>query len=150
MSSKPCNNFGAKKAPYKTPQLVLANNCDEYYIFNDKANSGYVIVSADERTEDIIGYSTESSFDKSRVPEGLRDWLDTFSASVRQMRHDSKDVSSIRYTVPVNPLIKTQWDQWAPYNLLCPIYNDWQCPTGCVNTAIAEIMNYYRDVLKIN
>lgn len=40
----------------------------------------------------------------------------------------------------VAPLLKTSWSQWAPYNNLCPQ----NCPTGCVITATAQVMNYWQ------
>lgn len=45
-----------------------------------------------------------------------------------------------RQHVVVSPLLETTWDQWAPYNNLCPK----SCPTGCVVTAAAQIMNYWQ------
>ncbi len=42
--------------------------------------------------------------------------------------------------IVVAPLLKTSWSQWAPYNNLCPK----DCPTGCVITATAQIMNYWQ------
>ena len=61
-------NSNMRKASRKTPQLVLANNCDEFYVFNDKANGGYVIVSGDERTPDVLGYSDDGHYDSRSVP----------------------------------------------------------------------------------
>ena len=45
------------------------------------------------------------------------------------------------------PLLKTQWDQTYPYNMLCPAdpfenYN--HCYTGCPATAMGQIINYLR------
>jgi Mg-chelatase subunit ChlD len=48
----------------------------------------------------------------------------------------------------VNPLISTRWDQGDPYNRLVPISSTFlgitsHCPTGCVATAMAQIMRYH-------
>ena len=45
------------------------------------------------------------------------------------------------------PLLKTQWNQTYPYNMLCPAdpqenYN--HCYTGCPATAMGQIINYLR------
>lgn len=46
---------------------------------------------------------------------------------------------------PISPLLSTMWNQTNPYNLRCPIYfNDERCVTGCVATAMAQIMNYHQ------
>lgn len=42
--------------------------------------------------------------------------------------------------VVVSPLLKTTWSQWTPYNNLCPENSS----TGCVVTAVAQIMNYWQ------
>lgn len=40
-------------------------------------------------------------------------------------------------------LLKTRWTQWAPFNTYTPIGSDGRhCPTGCVATACAQIMQY--------
>ena len=46
---------GMKKAPRKSPSLIVACIRDEFYIFNDEANGGYVIVSCDERQPYTFG-----------------------------------------------------------------------------------------------
>ena len=45
--TRPNNNSAIRKAPRKAPQLVLANDREEFFIFNDEANGGYIIVKAD-------------------------------------------------------------------------------------------------------
>lgn len=45
----------------------------------------------------------------------------------------------------VIPLLSTQWGQNAPYNNLCPMVvgKDIHCKTGCVATAMAQVMKFY-------
>ena len=69
-------NSNVKKAPRKAPQLVLANDRDEFFIFNDEANGGYVIVSGDERTPDVLGYSDNGHYDFKHVPCNMQAVLD--------------------------------------------------------------------------
>jgi hypothetical protein len=42
------------------------------------------------------------------------------------------------------PLLKTKWNQDAPYWDLCPMDGSHRSYTGCVATAMAQIMNYYK------
>jgi hypothetical protein len=37
-----------------------------------------------------------------------------------------------------------QWDQWAPFNNQSPEVNGEKCPTGCVATALAIVMRYWK------
>ena len=41
---------------------------DAFYVFNADGNQGFVIVSADDRTEAILGYSDTGSLDLNRLP----------------------------------------------------------------------------------
>ena len=51
-------------------------------------------------------------------------------------------------TVGVAPLIKTKWYQMAPYNDMVPTIGGKRCPTGCVATAMAQVMKYYKWPMK--
>ncbi|MEG0037812.1 MAG: C10 family peptidase [Bacteroides sp.] len=44
-------------------------------------------------------------------------------------------------TKDINPLLKTQWSQNAPYNYKC---NNGNAPAGCVPIATAQIMAYFK------
>ena len=71
----------------KTPRMAanmrlahkaLQENSEDaaFYVFNQEDNSGFVIVSADDRTaEEILGYSEEGSFDANNINPNLRWWL---------------------------------------------------------------------------
>ncbi|MCM1095376.1 MAG: C10 family peptidase, partial [Terasakiella sp.] len=44
----------------------------------------------------------------------------------------------------VAPKLTTMWDQLQPYNEQTPFHSGLPCPTGCVATALAQIMNWHR------
>ena len=44
----------------------------------------------------------------------------------------------------VEPLVTTRWSQGAPYNDLCPMEGDARTLTGCVATAMAQVMYYHQ------
>lgn len=44
----------------------------------------------------------------------------------------------------VGPLIKTQWNQTDPYNLMCPTIDGQHCLTSCGATALAQLCYYYK------
>ena len=52
-------------------------------------------------------------------------------------------MTSTAYT-PVENLLATQWGQGDPYNSLCPTSDGKAMPTGCVATAMAQILYYFR------
>ncbi len=48
------------------------------------------------------------------------------------------------YYAKVNPLLRTKWNQFAPFNNMCPVINDTVCPAGCAPIAVAQIMMYHK------
>jgi len=112
--------------------------------------TGYVLVSGDDRMRPVLGYSDSGSLDLQDMPDNMRAWLQGY---VNEMRHldaigyqptaaaNSRRASAIK--APVSPLLTTTWDQEAPYNNNCPDFvTGGKCYTGCVATAMAQVMYY--------
>ena len=120
-----------------------------YYAFNVGQNNGFVLVSGSDLTDAVIGYSDSGALDLQHLPDNMRAWLQGYTASVRQLESAGTTATSRRSgtsaKAPIAPLTKSQWNQGAPYNSLCPILEkDKRSATGCVITAIAQVMYYYR------
>ena len=127
------------------------------YVFNATNNQGFVIIAGDDRVEPIIGYTTEGSFDASNLPHNFRAWLEQTAAEIESLRdmaapsqapsalEASPKAVAIHKKVP--PMIITTWDQGNNdnvYNSHLPLINGQHPLTGCVATAGAQIMYYYR------
>lgn len=112
------------------------------YVFN--TNNAFVIVSGDDSTPSVLGYSENGAFDKNNVPDGLKDILLGYQYVVRNSKATTR--GEIVSHESIKPLIKTQWNQSGPYNFLCPYdsVNNATSATGCVATATAQIMNYFQ------
>ena len=54
-----------------------------YYVFNAGGDDGYVIVSGDDRTEPILGYVEQGSFDPDNIPENMRSWLQSYADQIK-------------------------------------------------------------------
>ena len=144
----------AKKAKASQPRLKLAYTATDsrLYAFNRGTQEGYVIVSGDDATAPVIGYSDHGSFDPDHMPDGMRYWL---SECERQIAYAAKtgvkysaatstqDATSQDWAV-IGPLLKTHWDQGAPYNKFTPVQDDQHCYTGCVATALSQVINYFK------
>lgn len=131
----------------KTRGSSEKDHIEPYYVFNAQ-EGGFVIVSGDERTIPVLGYADEGSLDMDNLPEGLQDLLDRYADQVRFMQeHHLTDAqspnASTRGTGGKGPLVQTQWNQQAPYWDLCPLQDGTNCYTGCVATAMAQIMYYW-------
>ena len=134
---------------------------DAFYVFNATENDGYVIVSGDDRTTEILGYSKQGNLDMDNLPENLKWWLDSYARQIEALDSSwmkpAQHISKAPSTVAIKPLVTAMWDQGAPYNYMCP---DWtfidydepgyntnpkyHCVTGCVATAMAQVMYYWK------
>ena len=60
------------------------------------------------------------------------------------MGNETSFVDAKYNRAPIGPLIKTHWDQESPFRDLCPVYNGEHCATGCLATAMAQIMYFHQ------
>ena len=114
-----------------------------YYVFGPQNNSGFVIISGDDELHSLVGYSVDNTFDIDKIPVQLQALLSDYAmyvAAIQSGEVAAPDLSKRSANgVVVAPMITTKWDQSKPYNDLClPYY------TGCVATAMAQIMNYHK------
>ena len=123
------------------------------YVFNRAGNQGFVMVSADDATTPILGFSDKGSFDAAKVSEGLQAIMDCYEqqvawASMNSSKSATRSKKAAR--IAIEPLIQTQWDQHEPYNNLCPIDPDTgeRSVLGCVAVAKAQLMYYHAYPLK--
>ena len=140
-------NKAKAKTPLKTPELTLAISRDEFYVFNDEANGGYVIVSGDERLPNFLGYSYDGHFNADNIPCNVQAWLESYVDQIRFLQEHPEARPNPRQEVVkdnIPPLLNSQWYQSYPYNERCPIIEGGHSLTGCVATAMAQVMYYYQ------
>lgn len=123
------------------------------YLFNCDGG-GYVIVSGDERTFDILGYSLLGEIDPASMPDNMRAWLSTYCTAIANLsEHATAPLSSTRAKQAISPSTVTTWNQSDPYNRTVPYYTytadngairSEPAVTGCTATAMAQVMYYYR------
>jgi len=129
-----------------------------YYVFNiGDASKGFVIVTADDAARPIIGYSDEGSFVVPTSNNNVSFWLQKRKNEVTAIRkHNIAPTSNITNewtsyisgyvhtthsvaSSSVLPLCRTYWNQEPYYNAYCPGGS----VTGCVATAMAQILKYW-------
>ena len=119
------------------------------YVFNGGA-AGFVVVSGDERTGDLVlGYSEECALQPDCMPENLKAWLDGYSRQIDFLREMDADANSSSMenaaTSSVSPLLgRIEWDQGEPFNEKTPKDGRQNSLTGCVATAMSQIMFYHQ------
>lgn len=116
---------------------------DQYYIFAPENGEGFVIVSGEDRLAPIVGYSTSDC--TGEMPPVLVEWLAQYSDYVDDVRAGVVEPLNTIAAAgkKIEPMLKTSWNQSAPYNDLCPIINGQKTPTGCTATAMAQIMKFH-------
>lgn len=136
---------------FRTP---LKKGAEEaaYFVFNAEGGNGFVVVSGDDRTVPILGYADRGSFDAENMPANMKAWLEGYEMQIRELGNTSstasakapkKGVEASKKSIP--PLLTCTWNQDDPYNLKCPMFfTGSRCVTGCVATAMAQVMYYHR------
>lgn len=125
----------------------------DYYVFNRGNGGGYIVVTGDDRTVPVWGYSTNGTFDYESLPENAKWWLSEYQRQLQYLRDhpEAKARQTAKLTTYVGPLLTTEWNQNYPFNMMCPNaadpfhpdYHD-KAPTGCYATALAQIMNFHK------
>ena len=132
----------ARKAPKNTADST-ATAAAAYYVFN--ADEGYVIVAGDDRAPAVLGYSDEGTFVDDDVPVAMQALLDGYAAQITALEQGATSTALRTSGAAITPLLKTQWNQDSPYNKLMPsLPSGEQAVTGCVATALAQVMAFWK------
>ena len=110
---------------------------------------GFAIVTTDDRFDEVIGYSSSSFNDN--IPCGFRWWMEAAEKVMEDgngQRTDKQHAARNRAgRTSISPMMTTKWGQGRPFYDDCTFTNNgrtYQCATGCVATAMAQVMNYHR------
>ncbi|MGM9712990.1 MAG: C10 family peptidase [Prevotella sp.] len=129
---------------------ILSSRDEAFYIYKTEEceQNSFVIVSGDERMPEILAYSSESTFDLDNIPPAVRYWLNCYVEEFNQLDNYKSDIPTKQNVTlsneSISPLLnQVQWGQAKPYNNLCPSCRGERTLTGCVATAMAQVMKYY-------
>ena len=122
-----------------------------YYVFNIGLADGFVIVSGDDLTPAVMGYADSGTFDEATMPEPMRLWLAARAEEVRWLQTQAaspmtkvrRAEAAVSTKAFVPTLLQTTWNQGYPYNAMCPTSGTTQCVTGCVATALAQVLKFH-------
>lgn len=131
-----------------TPGRQVNQTFKNLYVFNVEASEGFVIVSGDDRTQSILGYAHTGELDMGQMPCNVRWLLSYYDAAIGQLADDYTPSSNTTLSgetgTEIPAIVDTQWGQGDPYNAQCPQHEGERCITGCVATAMAQVMNHNR------
>ena len=138
--------------------VVAENDTIVFYIFNfQNPNKGFVIVSADDAVNPVLGYSFENDYETENHPPQFDYILDGYKLQILDaikneaiagtktaLEWERLSVAPGSFTKgaehqQIGPLIQTKWNQGSPYNELCPSNS----LVGCVAVAMGQILKYW-------
>ena len=158
------SNSNVKKAvPAK--RMVLKANASvaepQYYVYENADGEGWVIIAANDAVTPVLAFSETGHFRTDNMPENIKHWLGNYDHFIKRIEKDGVEASEeaqaewnrlrkgVRKatedgTVVVGPLIKTTWDEVAPFNNFCPGSGSNKAYAGCVAVAMAQVMNFWQ------
>lgn len=147
----------AKAAPRMSVSSAVSPSATCYYVFANGEDKGFTIVSGDDRMPEVVGYSAQGTYDPDHLPANYVGFMKAYQETVEALLKGDAQVSGGMAearqwraeragSAAVAPLLGgIKWNQSAPYNKMCPIYNGTnRAVTGCVATAMAQVMMYYK------
>ncbi len=147
------------RAAFKAPRAASASDNAYYYVFNAGNDKGFVVVSGDDRTPQVLGYTDSGTFVEDEMPENMRSWLNHYADEIKYLddnniqRTESSESKGMKKASKAHhsiaPLLTCLWDQGNPYNISCPDYYNadgttGRSATGCVATAIAQVLYFHK------
>src|SRR5574344_1703887 len=149
----------ATTSSLKMATAVTGQN-DYIYVYGYD-NGGFVLVSGDDAFVPVLAYSESASFDSANLPENVRSWIEGYVREMKAYQSGQLRITSTTTTTTatakttssslpssVAPFMTALWSQDAPYNAQCPKVTDgvntYATVTGCVATAMAQVMYYYK------
>ena len=117
-----------------------------YHLFVGKDEQRFVIVSGESRMNEVVGYGRLTTGNAASLPPQVHALLQQYTETVRQVRAGQAPAATApknlrRY---VEPLIDAQWGQSYPYNSKTPRVGGKPTYTGCVATAAAQFLYFFK------
>ena len=141
-----------------TEKMSVEDASASIYAVNT-GNDAFVLVAKSSAVDDVLGYCDEGAFSPEDMPDNFRAMLHDMEQELEILASldDPKAALAIRKASrkAVSPMIKSKWNQGEvsttgnAYNCQCPIYTysngaKYYCYTGCVATAMAQYMYFYK------
>ena len=147
-----------QKSGCRLAHVITEGDDTLMYVFN--AENSYVVISGDKRVPPVLAFSDHQLYNTEDVIPPVKMWLDNYQQQLRQLKqqpatqgvhlvwqHLSDGKAAFRGTSEVLPMMKSHWGQGTFYSYYCP--RDYsgennRVVTGCVATAMAQLIYYYR------
>ena len=117
-----------------------------YHLFVGKDEQRFVIVSGESRLNEVVGYGRLTTGNAVSLPPQVHALLQQYTETVRQVRAGQAPAATAPKNLRrfVEPLIDAQWGQSYPYNSKTPRVGGKPTYTGCVATAAAQFLYFFK------
>lgn len=123
---------------------VTTTEAQPFYAF-DISGGGFVIAGGDERAVPVLAYVPEGQYDADSLPPAMQTWLSLYARELEwadSVGYTTTTAATTTARTDISYLVPTQWSQGSPYYNRC-VFSQNYCYTGCVATAMAQIMYYW-------
>jgi hypothetical protein len=135
-----------------------------YHVFNF-SSGGFMAISAHSANPPLLCYSFSGKYETANQPDNFQAWMNQYKRQIiftlKNNAQPSERTSALwKYYLEtplsamkafsgreILPLTTSNWDQGKYYNEMCPVDPagpSGHCYTGCVATAMGQVMNYFR------
>lgn len=127
----------------------IAAETDAYYVVTTPSEKGFAIIASDDAMPNLLaGYSLERQLpaNPDAMPPQLKAWLHDYSAIVKAVADGRLTLRGANPELKgeaVAPLMKTKWNQDMPFNNFAPLFGSNHAPSGCVATAVTQVMKFF-------
>ena len=117
-----------------------------YHLFVGKDEQRFVIVSGESQMNEVVGYGRLTTGNAASLPPQVHALLQQYTETVRQVRAGQAPAATAPKNLRrfVEPLIDAQWGQSYPYNSKTPRVGGKPTYTGCVATAAAQFLYFFK------
>lgn len=133
---------GHSRSMHELLYTEQADGLNVAYILSANEGEGYVVLAADDVLPAVLGYSDTGRFDAASIPPAMEAWMQEYGRQLTYaVANGIQTVEAAEADHPsVAPLCPSTWGQSTPYNNNCPEAGKKRSPTGCVATAMAQVM----------
>lgn len=162
--------FSSQYPEMHVSKIMLEDVSDKYssrkgpelmHFFNI-SGGGFIIIAGDDASVPVLGYSSTGKLPEPGVSPAFDEWIDIYRQQLEFFRKSNiqADENALMYknylqqpnkmanpykgTKDIAPFLRSTWNQDGYYNDLCPSDENGEALVGCVATAMAQVMFYYR------
>lgn len=153
-SSKVAKALGLDVNSIEVPRLLQKISVSDdtkaaVYLFSVNSNKKVMAISANDCAPAMLGcFDVEEETQLGvELPENVEWWLQQYASQIEYVEANPGTnivIANGETRTPIAPLVITRWGQREPYNSKCPIVSGKNSVVGCVATAMAQVMNYYK------